>query len=317
MTAATRFMLALIGLAAAGVLTWVAARSLYFGEAGRLHGRIAAIQAFLVDARNESAERPALDRRLRRFIDRTLGGDLETVDHRLRTRLNRLGERAGLAGLSVSTGEVRSLKSPAAAQFSRSAAQQPLRDEIDVVEVEGRLSGEGTLEQVLSLVHQLQVEPWLKIIRQVQLDPRDNGGRMLLNLSMSTVFLPGRAPDAEGAAEAIAPDPSGVAHLASLVSVNPFRVPPAPAAAPAAPPRATTFAYAQWHLTGVATGPEGDEAWLRNGTDGAMRILRPGDSLHEAQLVALSGDTARFRVGNREFFVVVGENLGHGSAPGQ
>jgi len=258
------------------------------------------------DARN-------VNRRLQGFVERTLGPNLETADHRLRSRLNRLCEQARLQGVTVGTeGSGRERRSPAAAVF-RSSAQKTLHDEIDFVELQGSISGGGTLEDVVRLISAIESEPWIKRIDSVELTPRDNGARVALSLHLTTLFLPGREPKTEQ------PQPKVGevdARYASLVRENPFRVPPPPKPTPPAPPAVAAgppppppFPFNEWAVTGVALGPSGAEAWLLHKPNGETRVLTVGQALDAAVFAGASGDVAEFTFGQQRFTVAVGATM--------
>ena len=259
---------------------------------------------------DERVRLPRQRTQLQSIVDRTLGGDVETVDASLRSGLNRIGEEIGLAGLSVRTGTAATRLSPARSEF-QGTARRHLRDEPDFVELEAWISGQGDLRQSLHLLHRLQREPWMKKLLQVKLSPKDNGARFDVNIHLVTLFLPGRIPNADPGS--IPPyDPQDFERYAALVSANAFRVPPEqPAQAvaqvkPAPPP----FPYEKWWLTGIAHGAGGMEVWLLNRESGESRRLGAGDRLHEATLVEARGEMAEFQEFQQRFSVAVGQNLG-------
>jgi hypothetical protein len=305
-------------LALVGAITWLAfhlGNRTFSAANTQLLRDIDTYRNVLNTVSDERVRSPGQRRKLQAIVDRTLGGDLETVDAALRAGLNRIGEEIGLAGLSVRTGTAATRLSPARSEF-RGAARRDLRDEPDFVELEAWISGQGDLRQSLQLLHRLQHETWMKKILQVKLSPKDNGARFDVNLHLVTLFLPGHAPDpAQGS---IPYDPSGFEHYATLVSANAFRVPPEQPAQvvaqakppPAPPPAPPPFPYEKWWLTGIAQGPVGMEVWLLNRESGESRRLGSGERLHEAMLVAARGEQAEFEVLQQRFSVAVGQNLG-------
>jgi hypothetical protein len=62
-------------------------------------------------------------------------------------------------------------------------------------------------------------------------------------------------------------------------------------------------------LTGVAAGPQGAEAWLRETATGASRRLSIGERLEAMELLAASGEVAEFSLDGRRYRVTVGGNL--------
>lgn len=299
-----------MAVAVAGLawLAWMPVRSMYLDTRAGLDRKIVK-DGLLVDRYQSGRDDHArVSAAVRAFVDRTLGGDLETVDHELRTRLNRLGEEIGLRKLSVSTGSVRWLESPAR-NHPTFRGHRDLRDEIDFAEVEASITGEGSLQEVLQLVHRLNAEPWLKHVRQLRLHARDNGERLVVTLRLVTIFLPGRSP--AGTLRAAA-NPDGFDRYDVLVTRNPFRLPPktavAPPPQPAAPPPERPLR--SWVLTGVVTGPAGlVEVWLLDTLTGDSRRLGIGQTLKTFTLVSVARDTAEFAVGDRRVTVQVGSPL--------
>ncbi len=299
-----RAILAAGAIGAAGWLAWSPA-SAYVKDRRELLGQIGDARSAVERFRRAGDERPAVEARLRGYAARTLGRELETADHELRSRLNRVGEDLGLEALSVSTGRARNLESPA-----RSVFRGGLREEIDAVEMEASIAGQGSLEQVLRLVHRVQSLPWLKRVDEVRLQPRDQGRRFAVTVRMRTLFLPGHAPDA--VAEPL-DDPASFAPYQALLARSPFEVPakPAPPPAPPAPGDAgkPSFPYSRWVLTGVAEGPGGAEVWLRDTESGETRSVAVGSGFHELVLVSARGEACVFRSGDAAFTVTVGDRL--------
>ena len=272
--------------------------------------------------RTQREARPELDERESNFVARTLGATIESVDSRIRRRLYALGSTAGLTDLSVVTSGSASARrdTPAKRAFDRRGSQKALRDETDFIEVTANLSGEGSIEQVLRLLGWIDVDPWIKRVSQVRLNPNRDGTSIKLSLQLTTLFLPGREPTEAPPAGVLDPD-----RIAGLIALNPFRIPPAPepvvAAAPpdpepapavAPPPPKVVFPYENWVLTGVANGPDGPEAWLRNPASNKRRTLRPGGAIGDAVLVEITGEHARFKMGDGTFKVRIGRSLATG-----
>lgn len=319
---------ATLAVVALGVGGYLSGSGRFSADRAKAERDEATYRAALVEIRDERTRRGKLDAQLQSFVDRTLGGTAETCDAQLRSRLNRLGEEVGLRDLRVTTGSAASRTSPAKAEFGRSSRDRALRDEVDFIELDATIGGEGSLEQVLRLVHRIEVEPWIKRIDAVKLDSVGEGERVKLSIKLTTLFLPGldrkvelRVADSELA---------GFARLASLVDGNPFRVPKPPKTTavaavdpPSTPPPvapvtdpeatpapATGFPYDQWLLTGLVSGPTGQEAWLRNSSDNRSAILQPGESMGGITFLGFSADIADFVAGESRFRVQVGSSLG-------
>ncbi len=271
--------------------------------------------------REEGAKRPQLDRELQSFVDRTLGGDLDSVDSALRSRLNRIGEELRLLDLSVKTDRATVRPSPAKAEFQPRGTQKQLRDEPDFVELPATISGEGTVEQAMRLVHRVQNEPWIKRIEGVRFEQSKAGERVKVTVKLATLFLPGKKTKSDvrpTEAERVAIEQS-FERFRTMANANPFRVPPpvkpappAPAvaqSAPPAPPPTLGFPYDQWQLTGIVEGPAGTEAWVRNPVTGERRELTVGQIIGEITFAGSNGDVAEFTLGRDRFRVQVGTPL--------
>lgn len=316
--------LAVLALAVGGYLVGSARFS---AERAKILRDDSTYRSALLEIRDERSRRGKLEAQLGSFVDRTLGGTAETCDAQLRSRLNRLGEEVGLRDLRVTTGTAASRSSPAKADFGRSGRDRALREEVDFVELDATLNGEGSLEQVLRLVHRIDVEPWIKRIDGLKLDSVRDGERIKLTLRLTTLFLPGL--DRKVELKVADSELAGFARFASLVDANPFRVPkPAPAtvaATPAppvpptvdpgpgpatVPPPPTGFPYDQWQLTGLVSGPTGQEAWLRNASENRSAILQPGQAMGDVTFLGFTADIAEFAAGETRFRVQVGNSLG-------
>ncbi len=310
MTAPTRLIVGAIALAAAGWLAVGATGRLYGGPRARLRGAIEETGARVNRYAGALERATEVAGAIQSFVDRTLGADLETVDHHLRTRLNRIAEAVGLDGTTVGTGHAAPRRSPARAAFPRSGDWKVLRDEIDFVELDAWIAGGGTLATVIALIDRIDAGPWIKRVDHVDIDPTADGDRFTVTVRLTTIFVPGRGP----AARSPAPyDTARLARFSALTRADPFRLPPpgvgeatpAPAEAPSPP----TFPWSDWILTGVASGSTGPEAWLRNPRSGETARLVVGAALGDALLVAVHGESADFRLGAARFRIRIGRNM--------
>ncbi len=314
--------LVLFAILLVGCIGWLFGSGRIDGSRTDLIARRDTFVKAMQTVRAQRKDRPELDRRESVFIDRTLGGSIESVDSRLRERLYALGSAAGLSELTVSTtGTASSSRgTPARREFDRRGTQRALRDEIDFVEVGATVVGEGTIEQVLRMIGWLDADGWVKRLVQIQMNPNPDGSEIRLTLRLTTIFLPGRV-----AAELPGPGELDQARITALAGLNPFQIPaPPPPVTPVAPPPdpvvatpapkppEVRFPYDTWVLTGVAVGPDGPEAWLRNSSSKKRRTLRPGGSIGEAVLVRIDGDEAAFKLGEATFEVRIGRTLATG-----
>lgn len=300
-----------VGIIIGGLLLYRAADRMYFSPRAEMIEELESITETVERYRSALDGRQEVQSRLQEYTDRTLGGDIETVDHRLRTRLSRIAEQIELQSISVTTSSPRALGSPARGMF-RGGGMRELRDELDFIEVPGSITAVGTLVQVVELIDRIHTEPWLKQVYEVNLDPRDNGRWFSVRLRLRTVFLPGRPPDAVPNSPY---EPDRLQRLASMTNMNPFQLPPAPEPEPeqetrvAERPPPLPFPFEQWVLTGVAEGTRGTEAWLRNHRTGDSKRIEAGEGLADYVLVAVRGEYAEFERDDERFLIAVGATL--------
>ena len=307
----SRIKLVLVGLAALAVM-WIGytkvVKKMYLDPRADLVKRIDDSTTKLADYRSSLNDHARVNRELQHYIDRTLGGDFETVDHKLRSRLSRIAEQTRLRNIAVGTnGAARPLASPAKAIFTGSANRE-LKTELDFMELEGWVSGSGTFAQVLTLVDAIETEPWIKRVDEIKFDPSDNGERFSVTVRLTTLFLPGKSPNPHATVTVNRPSADRFSALAAL---NPFRVPPANAKPSSAAHNAepAVFPYEQWAVTGVAQTFSGTEVWLLNSATRESRRLALGEKFQDVTLVAAGGEIAEFTQGTQRFIVRVGQNL--------
>lgn len=297
-----------------------AATAVYFGPRAELTGQIERHQTNLSNIRTAAKRHIDLKEEMQALADRTLGATREEVEAGLRARLNRIGEEVALASASVSTGQQRPRSSPMDRADLR---DNPLRDELDFVELDGTISGEGTLAQALEVVDRIEAAPWLKRINSVVIDPKDGGERFGITVRLTTVFLPTAPPGTDALNhQTTAYDGGGFAALRTVMDSNPFRVPPAPVVAeaptqpdpPAEAPRDPPYDYAQWRISMITDSSRGREVWLINTQSNESRTLAAGESLRDLCFIGAGADTAEFRLGDQRFTVEVGATLAEQTA---
>ncbi len=303
-------VLALIVL---GIIYWLA-QVIYFAPAAALQEEIETAEGNIERFRGYRRTLAGYQEDLQSFADQTLGSREEEVVHRLRTSLTTIASEVGLAEVTASDGQRRAESSPAKIEIRRN---NPHRNRVDFVEQTGVVSGTGTLEQAMRLVHRIESAPWHKRIDEVKLDPKDNGATVMVTVRLSTPYLPDYSP---GEGLNVEPyDGSTFARYAAFTATNPFRIPPPPPAPQPLPeqpkptppkprPAPPPFPYAEWVVTGLAEGSSGPEVWLRRGKE--MRRLATGERIHEVEFVAYVGDQAEFLHGDNRFLVGVGRSLG-------
>jgi hypothetical protein len=301
------------------VIGYVVGAGTFSAERAKLTVDKRKAEAGLEQIAEQSRQRPALNRSVQGFVDRTLGGDLDATDSALRSRLNRIGEELRLLDLSVKTERATLRLSPAKTQFQARGSQKLLRDEPDFMELPATISGEGTAEQALRLVHRIQSEPWIKRIDSVRLEQAKGGERVRTTVKLTTLFLPNKKPKTDprlSDEERVALEQAFERYRA-IANANPFRVPQPVRAdagvdvaqAPPPPPPQLGFPYDQWQLTGLVDGPTGLEAWMRNPATGERRELQVGHVIGELAFVGAQGETAEFTLGQQHFRVQLGTSL--------
>jgi hypothetical protein len=306
-------------LAIAGGLGWGVGAGRLDGTRTALDERVQVYRDVLLEVRAERERRPELDERTEAITNRTLGGDLETVDSALRRRLVETIEENGLSEVVVNTLGGTVIETPAGRSFKRSGPERALRDEPDFVLVRATASGSGSIADVVRFLHALDAAPWVKRIEQVRMDPDRTGRRISVSVRLATIFVPGATPDPE-AVEEVTPRRS-IDRYAAMVAANPFRLEAAPSIARPTPTVPTPVVtpptadpWSGWMLTGVIEGDPGVEAWCRHAASGRTATLLPetdvtlGDGL-VATLVSVDGDVAVLRVGGETRRVLVGSTL--------
>lgn len=311
MSRLTVILLVFVASAIVGWIGFTALNTSYLKPRRELKETIAAAKDEIAASDQARRDAPRIAGKLHAIVDRTLGPDLESVDHHLRRRLNRVGEVVRLAALSVQTGDEKARGTPAERDFP--SRWKNLREELDFIELNGFISGEGSYAQALELIARLEAEPWIKRIYHVRLDPMRGADHFRINVRLTTLFLPGQSPR-----QPLPEDPPAIdqARVAQLAASNPFVIPEKPAAPPtpdvqvAKAPSAPPFPYEQWVMTGVVSGPSGAEVWLLESGSGTTKLLAPGESLRDLKLVAAQGDQATFEWAGRNVQLSVGQNLG-------
>lgn len=323
-----------VGLALVGLIAlyggWTIVQAKWLGPRAELRADIEDLEGTLARFRAADPESIRAERRRREIAGLTLGGNREIVDHRVRTRLNLLARTAGLAPAAVGTSSPKAVESPMRREFPRRGYWGRLRDQADLVELEASVSGEGTLEEAATLIGAIEAEPWPVRVESVRLTPRADGRRFRVSLALRTFYLPGMGPADDAAVDPLDVLPAAPALppaiLASFVATNPFTLPepppppPAPKPKPPAPkppppdPGPPPFPYADWRVTGVAEGPAGPEAWLRNARTNETRVLAVGTTLGDVRIVAVEADAIAVEQNGVRTRVVVGDVMSRRAA---
>ncbi|MEE2908343.1 MAG: hypothetical protein VX527_11010 [Planctomycetota bacterium] len=306
MSTRSRWLLSGLGVVVLLWLLWTIIHSFWLTPVGTLRAQAAKLENRISEYREALSNAGVVHDGIDEYVARTLGGSLEEVDHRLRSRLNRLGETVGLKGMSVGTGRSVALLSPGRSDF-KGASRRSLREEVDFVEVEGTISGTTNWSGVIELLDRLKAAPWIKKIDQVRLRASGDGTRLQVTVRLRTLFIPGQVPTVE-------PESTWtkdrLVGMADLVSRSPFVIPTVPAPKPSGKPATPTNREpAGWQLTGVAGIGDQAEAWIRNTKSGRTRRLLVGQRHGQLVLEGIKGDLASFRNGDSVVSIQVGQLL--------
>jgi hypothetical protein len=291
----------------------------YFAPRQRLDAQLRTLRA------ETTALEDRLDgrRRVRQITERIaptlLVAERDAVEHRFRTLLTRLGEQAGLEKVVVTQAEPQPRTNPAARAFP-SSARRRFEQTPDFAVIRATVEGEGTLQQAVGALALLESQPWAHRVESVAFQPAGaQGARMTFRASVSTILAPdlARKDAPEPALAPVAPELEPAARL--LAARDVFRPPPPPPAPappavaqqprprpPAGPPPPT---YADWRLTGVVLLRGQPEAWLLNTRSGERRVVRQGDRVLDAALVAGEGERAVFEIDGKQYEVTTGQTL--------
>lgn len=307
MKLAQRVILGVLVLVAGIYVIRVIARKVYLDPRAALLKAIERDQKNLDGIGRARRAQVEIREKLQAIADQTMGATVEVVAVELRARLNRITEEIKLAGAAVSTGRPAAVAMPYEAK--RELRGNPYKEEPDFGQLTGTVTGRGTLEQVMRLIHRVESEPWKKRIHSLAIDPDDTGEQFHVTLRLTTLFLPGYEPD-----QAAAPPPmidgAALEQYIAFASYNPFRV-PAPRPVPTQEPAEPAYDYGEWRITMVADGGRGREVWLLDQSEDPPRskTLLVGERLREIELVAVSYDGVEFRLGDEHFRVSIGSTL--------
>lgn len=285
---------------------------------------VAAKRAKLDEHRREIARfRQALDGRfavqgrLDRLVETTLGREIDAVEHRLRTGLSTVVSAAGLSEVTVNNGRPRAEGNPAGRERIASAVRRRLREQVDFHVVRGQVSGYGGLGQVFTALAAVASQPWIHRVEGFSIAPAGREGTSYqVRIDFATLLLADLGATQGEGLPAIAPEnPETIGAVQRIVAKNlfvmpvspepePVRVavkPPANASSPPPPP------YGSWRLTGIVGGalPE----VLMTGPDDRRAALQVGQGVLDAILVGATDDAAMFEIGDSRFSVLLGTTL--------
>ena len=304
-----------IGLAVMGYLAF---DRLYVQRAEELRGGIEQLDRSNGALETALLEDPGVRRELDEIIASAIGGDRESLEHRLRTAGSALAQAAGLQRVEVDSVPPQALGNPAANArgLNGRAFRRSLQGRVDARLVRIVIEGRGSLESVLKAMTLAEVQRWALGIDQWAIKPErvapDQPAAFSLNMAVSALVV----EDDGAIVDDIPIDPLGEVdqrRLATLIAFDPFRTAPEPQPAVAtdpAPKPAPTPPPAGdgWTLVGVVEGRSGQFAIVVH-RDGRRRTLALGQNVGGLRLAAIGGQAATFEVGKERFKVQNGEAL--------
>jgi len=314
---------AIAGLAGAG---WWAYDALYATPAATLRDELDTLRG-----RQRSYERALeaakeIDEDLRAIAGRAVGGDRESLEHRLRAAMLELGRRSGLSRIEVDSLQPEAIINPAAgSRISERPFRRALERQVDASRAVVRLDGVGTLESCLTALAMAQGQPWAIGVDSWSVRPavRSRGGErgeaVPFELSLSATVLVMDAPEAIAGEIPISPLADAQAdRVRAFVAADPFGTAPAPepvSAPPAPPPPPPPPASppppgAGWTLAGVLEGRSGQYAIVVH-DDGNRRTLSVGQEVGGVRFDGGDGETAVFVVGTDRYEVRNGQSLAY------
>jgi hypothetical protein len=300
----------------------------YLRERSSIESAITQYRSGLANREDELSRAVEAKRALQTVAATTLGQSEEETSAALRSVLNQIYAYHGLTKPSVSTRAAVPVRNLAVAARPDVLRSKAFAESIDYYTVTAVASGEGSLESVLRALTTVQGQPWARRIESVTIKPEGKEReRASISLSVTTFVLPDVPPPVRIPGEDAPPLwlPLGDDSEAwrEIATRDPFREPRPPA--PPDPPSSTVVAqadpvpppplrpprpaYEQWRVTGMSATPLANELWLVCEPTGEWRRLTPGESVLDAQLVRVQGDSAWIRIGDNEFIVTLGTTL--------
>lgn len=248
------------------------------------------------------------------FIATTLGGQVDEVQHKFRTRLTEIARTSGLVEeeIKVSSGNPRLPANPAARRATKSW-RDLFRAHPDFAVMEGEVRGVGTLDDVLRTVATIQAQSWAHRVDSISLRPSVDGEMFELRVGVRTVFLPGENPETLPPVQEL--PINGEMAWAGIVAKNVFREPKPTEAVAVAPSPPETSAgkppppYHEWRLVGVWDGANTLGVILVNTRTRRSRLLAPGDRVLGAKLISAAGERAQFDVDGKRYELLQKQTL--------
>lgn len=324
-----------LALAAGGtvgaLLLYLVADAAYFGPRAEKLAALNAVRASIASFESRLEDDLAARKRLKDIGARTLGPRFDAVEHKFRTGLSRLAERAGLSQIRVDSDPAEAIGNPLLTNTRVSNVRSALRRAPrDLNVIRGSLRGVGTLEQALRTLAAVEAQPWVHRVASLQIRPigpaDQPAERFEFRITALTLFVPDLAPQTPDDEVKLADASAGSELLLGpILSRNPFRepAPPPPAVTvaqtsppppkgqqpPEQPPAPPPPPYAEWRLVGVMLGSRGPEALMVNTRTRESLALTKGAQLLDATMVDAQGERAVFEIAGQRFELTTGATL--------
>jgi hypothetical protein len=316
--------MAAAGLALVGMLAW--GTRWYVRERNAINANVTQYTEGLAAREETLAGSVGVKRKLQEIAGTTLGSTEEEASATLRSVLNQILAYHGLSKASVATRSAVPTRNPAVLSRSQDLRRADFTESIDFNTVTATATGEGSLESALKTLATIQGQRWAHRVEGVSLKPEGKEReRVSISIMVTTLVLtdvkpPVRKPG-EDAPPVWVPLGGDDEPWREIAARDPFREPPPrtdpppvaavaqtepPAPPPVEPPRP---AYEQWRVTGMTETQNAQELWLVCEPTGEWRRLTPGESVLDAQLVRIKGESAWIRIGEGEFVVTLGSTL--------
>jgi hypothetical protein len=311
----------LIRLAAIAVggtaLMLVLANAFYFAPRATLLDQIDSTQSSIASLEGKLEDQIPVRKRQKEIARTLLAKDQDLAEHRFRTALSTIAERAGLIEIQVSCGQPSPVVNPVTkAKVSQSSLKRSLASNPDFSVVKGQLKGKGSLEQVLQAVASVQSQPWIHRFEGFSLKPLKGRENFEIRLDVSTMLAQSLKTE-NGEDPVIAPASSESEALwRAMLAKNVFKAPAADspaqppvqvAAAPAIP--AVGVPYEEYKLTGVVRSSQGVVAFLLNTRSGERVTLLAGGKVLDAVLIDGQGERAVFDIAGKRYEIFNGNTL--------
>jgi hypothetical protein len=313
-------------LAAGAVVLLVvygAANALYLAPRASLQAELQATTERIAAMQDRLSDEQRVRRQLREFASTTLGKEQDLVEHRFRSGLSGLAERAGLKSIEVNHGRPSPMRNPmvtVARKSATTAVRNILNAKPDAQLIRGQVQGVGTLEQSLQLIAGVESQPWIHRVEGFSLRPRKGGDQFDVRVDVLTAYVPDLLPKSGPDPELAPPAARADSQSRALAMKNPFKIPAAvlPPQSPAVqvltaatpvPSISEMAAYADYKLTGVVRSSQGVVAFLLNTKSGEKLTLLSGGRVLDAILVGGQGEKAIFEITGKQFEVFNGNSL--------